>query len=165
MKSDANTYTVYMHECTVNKKKYIGTTCLSPTARFKKGGTGYMGNKSMWKDIQQYGWDSFKHTVLYTGLKADTAYDLEVELIRKYHSNNPKYGYNIFPGGYKVPSGEDNPMSKSVFCCTQHGDIEYGSILEASRETGVSPHCIRKSIRKGVSYPSNVGEVIFTLAI
>ena len=147
MISTTNCYTVYVHTNTVNGKRYVGVTSCSLRMRFKKGGLGYRNNKSMWEDIQKHGWDNFTHEILATECSADTAYSMEADLICKYRSNNPKYGYNVYPGGYQVPSGKDNAMSKAVNCVKDGQLTKYGSIREASRATGESLYCIRKSIK------------------
>lgn len=154
MISGANCYKVYIHTNRVNGKVYVGTTCCSLTARFKKGGLGYRNNKSMWNDIQKYGWENFSHSVLAEGLCADDAYEMEAKLIAEMKSNNPKYGYNVYPGGYQTPSGKDNPTSKSVTCLVGNDTIEYGSIHEASRLSGVSLYHVRKSIQTGNPAPN-----------
>ena len=153
MVSGTNCYTVYVHTNKVNGKVYVGATCCSLTARFKKGGIGYINNKEMWNDIQKYGWDNFKHSIVAVDLPADRAYEMEAELILKMKSNNPKYGYNAYPGGYQTPSGKDNAMSKCVIRWVGDNKVEYGSIREASRLSGISLHHVRKSIRTGKPAP------------
>ena len=162
MVSGANCYTVYVHINKINGKAYVGATCCSLTARFKKGGLGYRNNKEMWNDIQKYGWDNFRHSVVASGLSADDAYEMEVELISKMKSNNPKYGYNVYPGGYQTPSGKDNVTSKQVVCWVGEDRIEYGSIREASRLSGVSLHHVRKSIQTGNPAPNGA---VFTTVL
>lgn len=107
----------------------------------------------MWADIEKYGWDSFDHEVVKRDLPPDEAYEVEIGLIAKYKSNNPKYGYNVYPGGYKVPSGAGNAMSKSVTCSKGGASVTYGSIRECSREIGESLYQIRKSIKTGSPTP------------
>jgi len=143
------TYIVYMHTNMQNGKRYIGVTCLTPKARFKKGGLGYRGNKLMWADIEKFGWNAFSHRILAENLSADDAYTMEAELIVKHRANNPKYGYNVYAEGYKVPSGAGNAMSKTVYGKFQDEWVTYGSFREASRETGISLYKIRESVKTG----------------
>ena len=48
---------------------------------------------------KKYGWDNFEHTIVAKDLTAEEAAKLERELIAKYQSNNPLFGYNICNGG------------------------------------------------------------------
>lgn len=142
-------YIVYMHTNRINKKKYVGVTSCPPHVRFKKGGYGYINNREMWSDIQKYGWDNFEHTIVAVDLSPDAAYKMEAALIYEHKSNNPKYGYNVYPGGYEVPSGANNVMSKEIKC-TYDGQVQvYGSIREASRKTGISVGRINRSRKTG----------------
>jgi len=86
-----------MHTNKENGKKYIGITHQEPEKRWRKG-LAYKGCISFYSAIQKYGWDGFKHEVLYDGLTAKQAQDKEVELIAKYDAQG-NGGYNILPGG------------------------------------------------------------------
>lgn len=89
---------VYMHK-TPNNKYYIGiTTCEDPNGRWKYG-KGYKTQSYFWKAIVKYGWDNIEHTVIAENLTLDEACKMEIELIDKYQSNNPEFGYNCCPGG------------------------------------------------------------------
>lgn len=105
------TYCVYKHTNSINGKTYIGITSQNPTRRWDCG-RGYIKNKHFWDAIQKYGWDSFTHEILYSGLSKDDAFYLEKELISLYDSQNYRRGYNIAPGGESGPgfSGENHPM-------------------------------------------------------
>lgn len=92
-------YTVYMHTNLINNKKYIGITRQKPERRFRTNGYGYKGCSHFYSAIQKYGWDNFKHEVLFCNLTQKEAEMFEVELIKYYKSNNKKYGYNIQNGG------------------------------------------------------------------
>lgn len=90
-------YTVYVH-ITPNNKYYVGITKQDVKERWKNS-LGYQTQTLFWRAIQKYGWDNIKHIIVYTGLTHDEACQKEVELIAKYRSNNPKYGYNRTSGG------------------------------------------------------------------
>lgn len=92
-----NTYTVYMH-VTPNNKYYVGITKQQVNERWKNR-LGYASQKLFWRAIQKYGWDNIEHIIIAEHLNHDDACKLEVELIAKYQSNNPKYGYNRTSGG------------------------------------------------------------------
>ncbi len=89
---------VYMHENRINGKKYIGITSQKPTKRWQNG-CGYRESPRFFKAIEKYGWDSFRHELLFTDLTKEEAERLEVELIAKYNTLDPDRGYNLDPGG------------------------------------------------------------------
>lgn len=90
-------YCVYMHE-SPNCKKYIGITRQKPERRWQNG-FGYVNNKYFYRAIEKYGWENFKHIIIKDNLSKENAEKLEIELIKKYESNNPNNGYNILDGG------------------------------------------------------------------
>lgn len=97
--SDKQTnWCVYMHENRVNGKKYIGITSQKPTNRWANG-RGYKRCPFFYAAIEKYGWDCFKHEILYTGLEQGEAEKLEIELIAKYETQNQEKGYNLSSGG------------------------------------------------------------------
>lgn len=119
-------YSVYKHT-SPNGKVYIGMTGLKPEYRWNNG-KGYLNSNAHFRNaIKKYGWDNFKHEVVYTNLDKETACAKEVELIKFYDSTNPAKGYNITTGGEvgycvtfiseatrkkhsEASSGENNPM-------------------------------------------------------
>lgn len=88
-------YAVYKHT-SPNGKTYIGCTGDVPEIRWRKG---YPHNNELSKDMCEYGWDNFKHDIIKSGLDEEEAYELEKELIHKYDSTNPEFGYNKSIGG------------------------------------------------------------------
>lgn len=99
-------YCVYKHTAP-SGKMYIGVTCVSPEKRWNHG-RGYKYNTHFWNAIVKYGWDSFSHEILVSGLNGEVAYALERELIAAYDSTNPSKGYNITAGGLGGASGIKN---------------------------------------------------------
>ena len=95
-----NNYTVYMH-LFPNNKKYIGITSKKPKRRWESG-TGYITQKLMNRAIQKYKWENIEHKILYKNLTKEEAEQKEIELIKNYKTNNPKYGYNIENGGNSI---------------------------------------------------------------
>ena len=89
------TFKVYKHVCP-NGKIYIGITSRSLNERWQNG-KGYKGYFR--KAIDKYGWDNIKHYVLKGDYTESEAKAKEIELIAKYQSNNPEYGYNLTSGG------------------------------------------------------------------
>ena len=90
-------YTVYKHTSPCGKV-YIGITRDSPQHRWK-GGHGYVSNVHFFRAIQRYGWASFEHKILFTGLSESEAIQKERELIALFNSTDPTKGYNRDPGG------------------------------------------------------------------
>lgn len=89
---------VYMHEHRESGKKYVGITSQKPTNRWQNG-KHYSGNAYFYAAIQKYGWDAFRHEILYTCLTREEAERLEIELIAKYQTQDPAKGYNLAAGG------------------------------------------------------------------
>lgn len=99
-----NNFTVYIHRLP-NDKVYIGITQKKLYSRWGVNGQGYKTQQLFWRAIQKYGWDNIEHIIVAENLSHDEACKMEIELIAKYQSNNPKYGYNISNGGDLVQLG------------------------------------------------------------
>lgn len=97
------TYCVYKHTSPSNKV-YIGITGRDPKMRWANG-KAYAHNKHFILAINKYGWNSFKHEILYDGMTKEQAEETEILLIAKYKSNDRRYGYNISKGGEVVRQG------------------------------------------------------------
>ena len=93
-------YKVYIH-ITPNNKFYIGITKNSLKRRWNNG-KGYKSCILFNRAIEKYGWENIKHKLLYDNLTKEEAEQKEIELIKKYKSNNEKYGYNIANGGSHI---------------------------------------------------------------
>lgn len=91
-------YKIYIHINKINGKKYIGQTKQPLEQRFRNG-EGYKNSPKFYGAIKKYGWDNFKHIVLYDKLTLEDANRKEEELIKKYDTTNDDYGYNIAYGG------------------------------------------------------------------
>ena len=89
-------YTVYMHT-SPSGKRYIGITSMTIEKRWLNG-KGYQ-NQMFYRAIQKYGWNNFKHEILFENLTKKEAEQKERDLISYYKSNQSKYGYNIENGG------------------------------------------------------------------
>lgn len=98
-------YSVYMHILPKeisgknNDMIYIGITSRKPEIRWGYNGYGYRKQPHFYNAIKKYGFDNFRHEVLFIALTKEEAEEKEVELIAKYQSNNRKFGYNIANGG------------------------------------------------------------------
>ena len=103
-------FTVYMH-IAPNNKRYIGITRTSVNERWGRLGRGYRNQQLFWRAIQKYGWDNFEHIIVAENLSEQDAYKLEIELIAKYKSNIPQYGYNVSTGGENAGAGVHHTLS------------------------------------------------------
>ena len=92
------TYLIYKHTNLINNKVYIGQTCQKAKTRWQYGG-GYKHNAHFYAAIKKYGWNNFRHEILYTNLTAEQANNLEKVLIESYDATNPDKGYNVAVGG------------------------------------------------------------------
>lgn len=103
---EENNYVVYKHT-SPSGKVYIGITCQKPEKRWSSG-YGYKRCTVFYNAIQKYGWDNFKHEILYSGLNEISAKMIEEDLIYYYKSLN--ISYNITDGGDgqkgRIPSKE-----------------------------------------------------------
>ena len=91
---------VYIHTSPTGKR-YVGITSQNPERRWGNCGVGYKLQTRFWRAIQKYGWENFQHEIVAEDLDIDSACILEQELIKRYSSNNPSFGYNIDGGGIK----------------------------------------------------------------
>ena len=89
-------FSVYLH-IAPNGKKYVGITSRCVNERWQNG-NGYK-SQIFYRAIRKYGWDNIEHIVLFENLTKGEAEEKEKELIKKYNSNNPKFGYNRNEGG------------------------------------------------------------------
>ena len=91
-------YCVYIHQNQVNGKVYVGMT--SDTNNRWCGKKKYT-TQTFGKAIEKYGWNCFTHTIIADGLTEEQASIMERDLIERYDSMNPEYGYNQNSGGKK----------------------------------------------------------------
>lgn len=91
-----NNYVVYCHTSPSNKK-YVGISC-NPIKRWNNG-EGYKKNYLFYRAIKKYGWDNFKHEILYENLTVDQAGEIEKRLIDEWHLLDSHFGYNLREGG------------------------------------------------------------------
>lgn len=57
-------------------------------------GFGYQTNRRFWKDIVKYGWNNFKHEIIFENISRDSARFFEGMLIQETQSYLPENGYN-----------------------------------------------------------------------
>lgn len=130
-------YCVYKHT-SPKGKVYIGITSQNPIRRWNSG-YGYKNNTHFWSAIKKYGWDNFKHEILFTNLTKEKACTKEISLIAHYKSNNPDYGYNLSSGG-EAGSGVHEAHYKPVLCIET--GIIYKSIEDAREKLNMKSYHI-----------------------
>ena len=98
-KIEERDHTLYMH-VSPNNKRYIGITHTDVERRWKNG-EGYKDrNPYFYRSICKYGWENFKHEILFENLTLSEANLLEMFYIAYYDTyNNPSKGYNQTRGG------------------------------------------------------------------
>ena len=88
-----------------NNKRYIGITCQEdPKRRWGSNGCGYIDNEYFWRAIKKYGWQNFKHEILFDGLTEKEAKQKEIELIALYEimkNTDGVYGGRFSGAGFK----------------------------------------------------------------
>lgn len=92
------TFVVYKHTSPTNKVYICITSKKKPEYRWNNG-KGYKNNKFFYNAIVKHGWNNFTHEILFSELSLSEACEKEIELIAKYKSNNPEFGYNFTLGG------------------------------------------------------------------
>lgn len=112
-------YIVYCHTNKINNKKYIGVTGSSIQKRAGLNGSLYKGSSHFYNAILKYGWDNFKHEILYDNLTKEQASQKQRQLIEEYQTQNPDFGYNLRQGGYEgysfsMSEETKNKISKSL---------------------------------------------------
>lgn len=98
--TDEKKWKVYCYTNRVNGKKYVGVTCTSLAARSGRNGKKYLECPYFGHAIQKYGWGSFLVEVLARNLSESEVGKYEDFYIQRFHTRNPKYGYNIRSGGF-----------------------------------------------------------------
>lgn len=135
-------FKVYKHTNLINKKIYIGITYLPINQRWQKG-RGYK-KQIFYNAILKYGWNNFKHEILFDNLNEDEAIQIEKELILFHKSYLSKFGYNADMGGkYAGKHSIDTKkkisksLTKKSIICLETKEI-FNSGMEASKKMNVS---------------------------
>lgn len=145
---------VYIHTINENGKKYIGQCAGDPAIRWGSSGHRYK-KQFFYKAIKKYGWENIKHEIIADNLSQEEADKLEIDLIKKYKTNDRKYGYNIEAGGRRGTElfGKKNHNSRSVVC------IETDEIWECSiccaKSLNVNLASLQESLYNGYKCKGN----------
>lgn len=117
-------YKIYAHVNKENGKIYIGQTGQENVNDRWDSGHGYKNCVVFNRAIQKYGWNNFVHIVLFENLSLDMANIVEVELIKKYKSNNNRFGYNINSGGRNCKMSESTKEKLRQMKLGTHASLE-----------------------------------------
>lgn len=144
-------YSVYKHTFP-NNKVYIGITSRKPKSRWGLNGNGYKLQSLIYHAIKKYGWDNIQHEILFQGLTKEEAEKIEIELIKKYKSNNIIFGYNIANGGNSVSEDTKKKISEALKgVLAGENNPNYGKCL--SEETKMKISESRKGLLVGEKHP------------
>lgn len=126
-------YTVYVHQNQLNNKRYVGITADTVESRWRNG-AGYK-TQVFGRAIQKYGWENFKHYIIAENLTQEEAQELEISLIKEFHTQNPDFGYNIAAGGNATLPA----LYKEVYQYNDKGELIniYPSQKAAEKATGI----------------------------
>lgn len=91
-------FCVYSHTL-YDGRKYIGITSQKTSRRWRNGDAYKKQNPYFYNAIKKYGWDNFKHEILFENLSEEEAKTKEKELIKEYNTQDRNKGFNITGGG------------------------------------------------------------------
>ena len=91
-------WSIYVHEFP-DGKKYVGMTSQMPLHRWGHNGNAYKCQVTLWKAIEDAGWDNIGHKILALTDSHELAEECEQYFIREFKTNIPEFGYNIESGG------------------------------------------------------------------
>ena len=115
---------VYVHINKFNNLKYFGMTNNEDVeTRWGFNGEGYRDQKFYTEGIKIFGWDSFIHKKLISGISKTDAFALEAYLIEKYDTINN--GYNVAEGYCSNKEKERiSPLAENIIKQLNEGNLE-----------------------------------------
>lgn len=142
-----NNYCVYKHT-SPSGKCYIGITSMNPPEKRWKNGRGYRLHQYFYNAIQKYGWNNFKHEILFRDLTKEEAEQKEIELIEEFKSAECKYGYNISLGGSSVGKHSEETKKKLSIASTGRKHTEEEIKRQSEKQMG---RIVSEETRKKIS--------------
>ncbi len=139
-----DTFSVYVLKNKTNGKIYVGCTRVPVKTRCRYG-NGYTHNRALDADFKEYGWDGFSLDIVSENLDYESASSLEADLIVKYDSANPAFGYNVKKDkgaglcGYKSKGTHD-----SWNLGMKHSDETKARMSESHKGIKQSPEWVAK---------------------
>ena len=129
-------HVVYMHTNIYNGKCYIGTA-KDPKIRWAYNGIYYKGSPRFYNAIKKYGWSAFVSQVLFEDLTPDEMNEWEEFCVKFFHSDNPKFGYNLEGGGKRQKKIAQETRNK--ISANNYGRTEESREATRQRSLGKSP--------------------------
>lgn len=113
-------WTVYCHTHVESGRKYVGLTRLTMLKRwnrhFYSASRQSKSRSHFGSAIRKYGKNAFSHEVLQTCETLEEANQAEIDWIEKLNTRDPKFGFNLAPGGQHAPHPEKrNPWNDPAF--------------------------------------------------
>ena len=141
---------VYIHTNKINNKKYVGITSQEPEKRWLNG-YGYQVELKIGRAIRKYGWDNFKHEIIYDNLSEDEAKEIEISLIAELNTQDDRYGYNLTAGGDGVCGFHHSEESKRKMSIAKSGERHpnYNKHLSAETRAKIGRAHIGNTYAKG----------------
>ena len=164
---------------TPNGKRYVGITSVSTKERWGYKGSRYIYAKNkeithFGRAILKYGWDNIQHEIIFSDLSREDACQKEKELIKKYKTDQVKFGYNKTSGGesfnftddvkqrmFRWEKGMYPEYAKKKISIAHRGRKKPREQIEKMRQTKLSMHIHLtqeqkehlSKIQKGKKYP------------
>lgn len=167
MKNKENkNYTLYVH-IFPNGKRYVGITCQDVLTRWDNG-WGYIRaiTTPMARAVKKYGWKNIKHEILFSNLSEKEAKEKEICYITQvFHSNNPKYGYNLTSGGDGLAGWKHSKETRQKMSKAAKGRTfskEHIENLSKSHKGYIMPEVQKKKISESGKMAISNGRGHFT---
>lgn len=146
--SNHTTYCIYRIVCFATGRVYIGQTN-NYAQRYRdhinKLKKGKHVNKQLQRAVNKYGLERFYFEIIEEGLSFEKSNEREIFWIKHYDS---------FANGFNATSGGRSSPTRSVQCVWN--GIEYGSIADAARATGINLYVITWRISQGFTRDEDV---------
>lgn len=161
---ESKIYTVYKHTLSKeisgkdNDMVYVGITSWKPEKRWQNG-RGYYKQSYFYNAIKKYGWDNFKHEILFEDLTKEEAEQKEIELIAEYQSNNRNFGYNIANGGNCVGTVSEETKQK-ISKANMGNQYGKGNVLSDEHKRKISKAMKGNQHTKGRKMPEHVMQIL-----
>lgn len=142
---------VYMHTL-FDGRKYIGITSQKLARRWRNEGKGYKKQVYFWNAIKKYGWNNFKHDILFENLTKNQACLKEQALIKLFDTTDHRYGFNLTTGGEFCEWSEQSKEKIRKIIdkdeLIQYYIVEDHTVYQCASHFGCSRQTIRKNIHQ-----------------
>ena len=134
-------YSLYVHTNKVNGKKYVGITN-NIDERWRHNGIAYKpysgdNPRPFWNAICKYGFDSFEHEVVLSGLTFKEACELEKRYISDLGTRDRSKGYNVAEGGNGGKIYKEHPRGMLGKHHSQEKRDKQRELLQKNKDAGL----------------------------